>query len=78
MTDQSPDHKTEQENQNAEADPKLVKISELSKSGYQFIKEDKLNEAEDEFKSILELDENNNYVRTSGLLQGFKSISPRD
>ncbi|KAL0263934.1 UNVERIFIED_CONTAM: hypothetical protein PYX00_010871 [Menopon gallinae] len=40
----------------------LLKISQLSKEGYQLIKKDRLNEAEQVFKEILTLDDNNNYA----------------
>ncbi|MDR2730045.1 MAG: tetratricopeptide repeat protein [Treponema sp.] len=39
-----------------------VKISEISKKGYQFLKENKINDAINCFKKILALDENNNYA----------------
>jgi tetratricopeptide (TPR) repeat protein len=43
-------------------DPIVSKISELSKQGYQFLKENKLPQAENAFSQILELEENNNYA----------------
>jgi len=39
-----------------------AEISELSKSGYRFLRENKLSEAVDCFSQILLLDENNNYA----------------
>ncbi len=41
---------------------KAEKISELSKEGYQLLKEDNYKKAEDCFFRILELEENNNYA----------------
>ena len=38
------------------------KITELSKKGYQLLKEDKIEEATQAFESILELEKNNNYA----------------
>jgi tetratricopeptide (TPR) repeat protein len=38
------------------------KISELSKKGYQLLKENKISEAETLFETILSLDPNNNYA----------------
>lgn len=40
----------------------IDKISELSKKGYQLIKENDIEGAQNAFKSILELEENNNYA----------------
>ncbi len=45
-----------------EKDPTARKISELSKEGYQALKENNLNTAEQYFNQILELEENNNYA----------------
>ncbi len=44
------------------ADPKTNEIAELSKKGYQLLKENNVEEAECAFKKILELEENNNYA----------------
>jgi tetratricopeptide (TPR) repeat protein len=45
-----------------EENPEFAEISEFSKKGYQFLKEDKIPEAVDYFNRILDLDENNNYA----------------
>ena len=45
-----------------EVDPKTQEISELSKKGYQLLKENKITEAKDAFSLILTLDDNNNYA----------------
>lgn len=37
-------------------------ISEHSKKGYQLLKENKIDEAKDEFRKILEIEDNNNYA----------------
>ena len=37
-------------------------ISELSKSGYQLLKANKVQEAKDEFSKILDIEDNNNYA----------------
>ncbi|MCR5612526.1 tetratricopeptide repeat protein [Treponema sp.] len=37
-------------------------ISELSKKGYQLLKENKIQEAKEEFSKILDIEENNNYA----------------
>lgn len=50
------------ENPNQEIDPKLAEISELSKNGYQLVKDDKLKEAKDAFIHILGIEPNNNYA----------------
>ncbi|MDR0622959.1 MAG: tetratricopeptide repeat protein, partial [Treponema sp.] len=42
--------------------PEAVEVSELSKKGYQLLKENKVSEAIDCFKKILSVDENNNYA----------------
>lgn len=39
-----------------------TEISELSKKGYSFLKENKTNEAMDSFRQILSLEDNNNYA----------------
>ncbi|MCK5198825.1 MAG: tetratricopeptide repeat protein, partial [Spirochaetales bacterium] len=39
-----------------------IKISELSRRGYQLLKEKMISEAEDCFNQILELDNDNNYA----------------
>ncbi|MCF6335644.1 MAG: hypothetical protein L3J12_07875, partial [Spirochaetales bacterium] len=39
-----------------------LKISELSKRGYQLLKEKMISEAEDCFDQILEMDKDNNYA----------------
>ena len=39
-----------------------INIAELSKKGYQFIKENRLEEAEENFNRILEVDEENTYA----------------
>lgn len=38
------------------------KLADLSKQGYAFLKENKINEAEEVFEKILSLEENNNYA----------------
>jgi len=43
-------------------DPTVSRISELSKQGYQALKENNLHEAEDAFNQILSIEENNNYA----------------
>ena len=48
------------EENHATADP--LKISEISKNGYQLLKENKVGDAIDCFTKILMLDENNNYA----------------
>ena len=45
-----------------ESDPQTNEISELSKKGYMFLKENKIHEAEQAFNEILALEENNNYA----------------
>jgi tetratricopeptide (TPR) repeat protein len=42
--------------------PELTEISDLSKKGYQFLKEDKIHEAVECFNKILAIDEYNNYA----------------
>ena len=42
-------------------DNELLEIAELSKKGYQFLKENRVAEAEKNFKKILENDPENNY-----------------
>ena len=44
------------------ADDASNEISELSKKGYQFLKENKVEDAVNSFKKILEIEENNNYA----------------
>jgi tetratricopeptide (TPR) repeat protein len=48
--------RTDDENQ------ELIEVSDLSKRGYQYLKEDKIAEALDCFNRILTVDENNNYA----------------
>jgi len=43
-------------------DPKENEIAELSKKGYVLIKANKIEEAREAFKSILDIEENNNYA----------------
>ncbi|HUW70689.1 MAG TPA: tetratricopeptide repeat protein [bacterium] len=43
-------------------DESLVEIAELSKKGYQFLKENRISEAERNFRKILESDPENNYA----------------
>ena len=57
MSDNQPDRDAELD---AERD-ELTKISELSKRGYQYLKENLLNEAESCFQEIFAYDEKNNY-----------------
>lgn len=45
-----------------ETDSLASEISELSKKGYQFLKENKVEDANEVFRHILELEENNNYA----------------
>ncbi len=45
-----------------EKDEVSAKIAEISKNGYQLLKENKIQEAVDAFNSILNLEENNNYA----------------
>jgi len=45
-----------------ELDSKAAEISELSKKGYQLLKENKIQEANEAFNAILNLEENNNYA----------------
>jgi len=45
-----------------ESDPELAEISEYSKKGYQFLKENRIEEAEECFARILEKDRENNYA----------------
>ena len=42
--------------------PQLAEISELSKRGYQLLKENLVDEAEECFRSILEIEDTNNYA----------------
>ncbi len=44
------------------ADEKASKISELSKRGYQLLKENRTQDAIDAFKQILDIEDNNNYA----------------
>ena len=46
----------------AEKSSTAAEIAEISKKGYQYLKENKISEAVDAFKSILNLEENNNYA----------------
>ena len=39
-----------------------AEISDLSKQGYQLIKDNRIDEAKDAFYKILKIDENNNYA----------------
>ena len=56
--------------EDALTDPSLIvaeegiskEISELSKKGYSFLKENKINYAIDSFKEILNIEDNNNYA----------------
>lgn len=43
-------------------DNELLEIADLSKKGYQYLKENRLGEAEENFKTILENDPENNYA----------------
>lgn len=43
-------------------DPKAKQISDLSKKGYQFLKENNIEESLKSFKEILEIEDNNNYA----------------
>lgn len=45
-----------------EPDTELVEIAELSKKGYQYLKENRVGEAERNFRKILESDPENNYA----------------
>lgn len=56
-----PDSLFENEIENS-GDEKLKKISELSKKGYQFIKEGEFQSASSAFQEILAIEENNNYA----------------
>lgn len=47
---------------NPELDAKNQEISELSKKGYQYLKDNDIRLAKESFKRILEIDENNNYA----------------
>ena len=47
---------------NPEVDAKNQEISELSKKGYQYLKDNDIRLAKESFKRILEIDENNNYA----------------
>jgi tetratricopeptide (TPR) repeat protein len=44
------------------SEPVPVSISELSKRGYQLLKEDHIAEAEENFRRILEVEPQNNYA----------------
>jgi tetratricopeptide (TPR) repeat protein len=46
----------------ADASPETMEVPELSKKGYQFLKENRVHEAMDCFTRILSVDENNNYA----------------
>ena len=46
----------------SEEDAKVKEISELSKRGYQLLKENEVNEAKEMFSKILDIEENNNYA----------------
>lgn len=56
-----PDSLFEKEIENT-GDEKLKKISEFSKKGYQFIKENEYLKATEAFEEILKIEENNNYA----------------
>ncbi len=43
-------------------DPELVEIAELSKKGYQYLKENRITEAEENFRVIVDQDPENNYA----------------
>ena len=45
-----------------ESDSQTNEISELSKKGYTYLKENRIHEAEAAFNEILALEENNNYA----------------
>lgn len=50
-------------NKNTSASEEVInKISELSKKGYQFIKENEIDQAQKSFNEILSIEENNNYA----------------
>ena len=46
----------------SEEDPKLKEISDLSKQGYAFLKENNIEKAIDSFNKISKIDDNNNYA----------------
>ena len=52
---------TEDLDRPSEEQEELKKISELSKRGYQYLKENLLSEAEGCFQEIIESDDTNNY-----------------
>ncbi|GHU67669.1 hypothetical protein FACS189447_10040 [Spirochaetia bacterium] len=53
---------TEEKNGIPDDNQELVEISDLSKKGYQYLRENKLPEAVDCFSQILKVDDNNNYA----------------
>ncbi len=52
----------EQAREGKEQNPELAEIADLSKRGYQYLKENRLDEAEECFARILERDRENNYA----------------
>lgn len=50
------------EGMSPQQNPELIEIAELSKKGYQYLKENRVGEAERNFKKILETDAENNYA----------------
>ena len=50
------------ENALAEIDEQSNEIAELSKKGYQLLKDNDIKGAEDSFRQILDLEDNNNYA----------------
>ncbi len=50
----------EQTEELSEEDAKVKEISELSKRGYQLLKENEVDEAKQMFSKILDIEENNN------------------
>jgi len=62
LTENSSENSFSPEKNNTETGMESQKIAEISKAGYQLLKENKVDEAIDCFTKILMLDENNNYA----------------
>jgi len=64
MSDQTnnPEEHGFDEGMSSQQNPELLEIAELSKKGYQYLKENRVAEAERNFKKILDNDPENNYA----------------
>ena len=62
MSDNPNDEFQQRESAHEPPNPEIAEISELSKKGYQYLKEGRIEEAEECFARILERDRENNYA----------------